>query len=107
MFRFFKKIFEKAPEWYEPEDPTPREICPCCDYVTLPERGNYLICPICFWEDEGGDIDEPELHSGPNHMTLRQGRTNFQKYGACDEKMVKNVLPVTKRNQYEYKQRNI
>lgn len=80
----------KESVWYEPEDATPRELCPCCDYVTLPERGNYLICPVCFWEDDGGDIDKLDLHSGPNHITLRQGRENFKKYGACDESMVKN-----------------
>ncbi len=42
-----------APVWYEPADPTPRHQCPCCDYISLPERGNYLICRICFWEDDG------------------------------------------------------
>ena len=93
--------------WYEPEDPTPREQCPCCDYVSLSERGNYLICPICFWEDEGGDINELDFHSGPNHMTLRQGRENFKKYGACEEAMVKNVLSEKKRLKFNYEPRNL
>ena len=81
-------------KWYKPEDPTPREQCPCCDYLSLPERGNFLICRICFWEDDGQDLEEIDQESGPNHgLTLRQGRENFRVLGACDSKMLKHVLP--------------
>jgi len=108
MFEKIVSIFKnKEPEWYEPEDPTPREQCPCCDYISLAERGNYLICPICFWEDEGGDVDELDSYSGPNHMTLRDGRANFKLFGACDDKMKKNVLPENERKYFEYKPRNL
>src|SRR5687767_10862719 len=62
--------------------------CPCCDYFTLDERGGYDICPVCFWEDDGQDIDRPDEHSGPNHMTLREGRDNFRRLGACDPAML-------------------
>jgi hypothetical protein len=39
----------------------PRHLCPCCDFVTLPERRNYLIGPVCFWEDDGQDLDRQRL----------------------------------------------
>ena len=91
--------------WYEPDDPTPRQQCPCCDYISLPERYNYLICPICFWEDDGVDVDDVDAHSGPNHMTLREGRANFLALGACDAKMLKNVLPAAKRALFEHRPR--
>ena len=29
--------------------------CPCCGFLTLPSRGGYDICPVCFWEDDGQD----------------------------------------------------
>ena len=93
--------------WYEPEDPTPREQCPCCDYISLPERYNYLICPICFWEDDGVDVHDLDAHSGPNHMTLREGRRNFAIVGACDEKMLKNVLGVSERAAFEHRPRDV
>jgi hypothetical protein len=97
-----------TPRWHEPADPTPRHQCPCCDYVSLPERGNYLICKICFWEDDGQDLDQLDEESGPNHgMTLRQGRTNFQAFGACERTMLKHVLPVSEREQYVRKVRNV
>ncbi len=94
-------------KWYKPKDSTPKNQCPCCDYISLPERGSYLICPICFWEDDGIDVDELDAHSGPNHMTLREGRDNFIKYGACDLKMVKNVISEKKRRKFKLIERNI
>ncbi|MBV1909330.1 MAG: hypothetical protein KUG78_08405 [Kangiellaceae bacterium] len=97
----------KEPEWYEPENATPREQCPCCDYISLAERGNYLICLICFWEDDGGDVCELDYPSGPNHMTLREGRANFKRIGACDENMKKHVLAESERNDFEYKPRKL
>lgn len=41
--------------------------CPCCGYKTLPGRGDYDVCPVCWWEDEGL---EPWEYSGPNAQTL-------------------------------------
>ena len=66
------------------------EICRCCEFRTLAERGGYDICPICFWEDDGSH--DPDTVSGPNHMTLREGRENFARLGACDESSVEHVL---------------
>ena len=87
--------------WYEPSDPTPRHACPCCGYVTLPERGTSLICMVCFWEDDAFVGDRLDEQSVCNHMTLRQGRANFAAFGACDRKTLKHVLPVAERARYE------
>lgn len=54
--------------------------CPCCMYQTLTERGQFEICPVCFWEDDGSN--ELTHYSGPNHMTVAEGKSNFIKYGA-------------------------
>lgn len=80
--------------------------CPCCDYYTLSERGIYDICPVCFWEDDGIDINQLDQHSGPNHITLRAGRSNFQKFGACDSTMIKNVVAETERTKFHIEKRN-
>ena len=95
------------PVWYEPRDATPPIYqCPCCDYVTLPERSKYLICAVCFWEDDGQDLDAMDDVSGPNHgMTLRQGRANFLRLGACEASMIKHVVSPSDRGQYELIQR--
>ena len=74
--------------------------CPCCDYRSLERRGEYDICPVCFWEDDGLDVDRLDEHSGPNHQTLRQARENFSMLGACDERAIKSVLSSEKRARY-------
>ena len=91
---------------YEPKDRTPRHRCPCCDYITLPERGKFLVCRICFWEDDGLDIDPLDEPSGANNgITLREGRANFAEFGACEREMLRHVIPAGKRSEYEHRPR--
>ena len=59
--------------------------CPCCDYFSMSERGAYLICPVCYWEDDGQEMDRLDEVSGCNHITLRQARENFESFGASDQ----------------------
>ena len=52
--------------------------CPCCGYATLETRGQFEICPICFWEDDGqDDVDAHEEKGGPNRHSLLEGRKSF------------------------------
>lgn len=92
---------EKEVQWYMPENLTPKEQCPCCDHISLAERGNYLICPIRFWADDGQGLDELDTEPDPNlSITLRQGRQNFREFGACDPEMKKR-----KRRNFQHKPR--
>lgn len=79
--------------------------CPCCDYFTLKVRGDYDICLVCFWEDTGLDINKLDQYSGPNHQTLKEGRENFLKIGACDSKAIDQVLHKSKRKKYNLEKR--
>lgn len=64
--------------------------CPCCEYRSLPSHGEYEICPVCFWEDDGtSDLDSI---SGPNHLTLREARLNVERFGAVTADARKHVL---------------
>jgi hypothetical protein len=56
-----------------------KNSCPICGYLTLDERSSFDIYSICFWEDDGIDDIEENNDSGPNHMTLKEGREIFQK----------------------------
>jgi hypothetical protein len=60
--------------------------CPCCNYLSLSERGQYEICLVCFWEDDG--TQSPDDYSMPNRLFLVKGQENFLKLGACDERAV-------------------
>jgi hypothetical protein len=65
--------------------------CPCCDYYTLQKRGRHTVCPVCFWEDDGIDLDELDEVSSANHISLRQARANFIRLGAADEAAISLV----------------
>ncbi len=110
MLKRFRHILSKsvrAMPWYEPEDSTPRDQCPCCDYISLPERSSNLICPVCYWEDDGQDLEELDEESGPNHgITLREGRRNFKRIGACEPAMLKHVLAESERRQFRHQSRD-
>jgi hypothetical protein len=67
--------------------------CPCCDYYTLESRGRYTVCPACFWEDDGIDLDDIDGVSSANHISLRKARANFARLGAADEAARSLVAP--------------
>lgn len=89
-------------EWYvhavthfsirRPEQDGPY-ACPCCGYLTLAGRGDYEICDVCFWEDDGQDEhDATVVRGGPNgRLSLTQARQNFERFGACKESALGNV----------------
>lgn len=70
------------------------EKCPCCSEMTLPkgERGDYHICKVCFWEDDGYSEDNPQDYSEVNHMTLEKARFNYSQIGAVKESMLPFVM---------------
>lgn len=61
--------------------------CPCCGYMTLNQEppGTYLICPICFWEDDA------EQSYSSNRVSLRQAQRNFIEFDACEREWLKDV----------------
>lgn len=64
--------------------------CPCCGYLTIEERGNFEICKVCFWEDDGSDA--AARFSGPNRMTLQEARESFAALGAVSSSAASHVL---------------
>jgi hypothetical protein len=69
------------------------EYCPCCGYNTFNsnERLVYDICPICFWEDDPIQFQNPQAKGGANNVSLIEAQTNFNEFGACEKIMVQNV----------------
>jgi hypothetical protein len=63
-------------------DPAQRVRCACCGYPTLEKRGEFEICKLCWWEDDGQtDPEAEEIRGGPNHgHSLAQARRNFRRY---------------------------
>lgn len=74
-----------------------KNTCPCCGYMTLDERDTFDDCGICFWEDDGIDDYESNEESGPNYMTLTEGRKIFRdaKERLLNSNMVENKLIIS------------
>ena len=72
--------------------------CPCCGYKTMMRpvggtHGTYDICPVCFWEDDGIQLADPDYEGGANRPSLRQAQQNFIAFGACEERLIECVKP--------------
>jgi len=70
--------------------------CPCCGYFTLDDGpGRFDICPVCNWEDDAIQSDDPDYKGGANVESLNQAHENYKKFGACDIVFLKSVRPPT------------
>ena len=72
--------------------------CPCCGFLTLEEEppGTFDICPVCFWEDDPVQFENPDYPFGANRVSLAVARGNFTAMGAADEgstSFVRKPLP--------------
>ena len=69
--------------------------CPCCEFLTLdaPPPGTYEICPVCAWEDDPVQFNDPDYIGGANQISLNQAKNNFIKTGAADAALRRKVRP--------------
>ncbi len=67
--------------------------CPCCGYLTFDEAplGTFEICPVCYWEDDNVQSDDPYYDGGANGISLNDAKKNYRKYGAIKEGFVGKV----------------
>jgi Cysteine-rich CPCC len=67
--------------------------CPCCGYKTLNAKppGTYIICPICFWEDDDTPGYFGYRWSKSNQVSLREAQRNFLAFGACEQEWLDDV----------------
>ena len=70
-----------------------RASCPCCGFATFAQRADFLICPVCFWEDDGqDDEDAADVRGGPNGgLSLDAARLNYLRWGACQQSSLAHV----------------
>ena len=62
--------------------------CLCCGFLTLDEEppGTFETCPVCFWEDDDVQFEDPDLAGGANELSLNESKSNFRLFGAIDKK---------------------
>jgi uncharacterized Zn finger protein (UPF0148 family) len=49
--------------------------CPVCGETIISEEGE--ICPVCGWEHDVVQLEDPDLAGGANEMSLNQYRKWF------------------------------
>ncbi len=69
--------------------------CPCCGHKTLLEDGFFEICPVCFWEHDPVQYDDPTYAGGANTESLEEARRNFRAFGASSRELLAHVRPPT------------
>jgi len=75
------------------------QTCACCGYQTIKAKGDYEICPICFWEDDPVQEADPWFEGGANQPSLFQSQINFRAFGAMEQRFIDDVRPVHGRDQ--------
>jgi hypothetical protein len=51
-------------------------ICPCCRESTIIDL--FDICPVCGWEHNLTQLDDPDFTEGPNILSLNQSKEWFR-----------------------------
>ncbi len=69
-------------------------LCPCCENYTLDDGpGHFEICPVCYWEDDNIQRDDPDYRGGANDISLNEARKNYKKIGAMSQEYCDMVRP--------------
>ena len=58
---------------------TKKYLCACCGQYTLLEENFSDVCPVCNWQDEPYQNENPDLAGGANDMSLNQAKEAFKK----------------------------
>ena len=64
--------------------------CSCCGYYTLIEEYDD-ICPVCRWQGDIVQEEDPDFEGGANEESLNQARENYKIFGASNRKFVDKV----------------
>ena len=51
--------------------------CPCCGKKTLTSERMFEICPVCGWEDDNIQFENPDFRGGANFFSLTEYRKGF------------------------------
>lgn len=67
--------------------------CPCCNYYTLNSEspGSDEICPVCYWQDDIVQYNDPEFKGGGNDISLIEAKINYSRIKVIDKKFEKYI----------------
>ena len=67
-----KRLIEKIKNFFKKEEKEDITLCPVCGKHHFSEPNSYEICPICGWEDDRSQREDPDLRGGANKMSLNE-----------------------------------
>ena len=67
--------------------------CICCGHKTLEHSESiyHEICPVCFWENDPIQNENPDYEGGANKISLNQAKKNFHNLGAVESRFTRYV----------------
>lgn len=66
-------------------------VCKCCGCAALDSADEYDICPVCFWEKDRTQENDPDYAEGANAVSLNEARKNYAEFGACEKRFAEKV----------------
>ncbi len=52
--------------------------CPVCGKYKFSQYGSFEICPVCGWEDDSVQENDPDFDIGPNVISLNEYRSKYE-----------------------------
>lgn len=52
--------------------------CPVCGKYKFREEGDYDICPVCDWENDGLQLANPDEDGGANELSLNEYKKEYE-----------------------------
>ena len=60
-------------------------ICPCCNEHYFGLANNYETCPVCKWQDDGTQRNEPDFRGGANKLSLNEYQKEWLRHKVSAE----------------------
>ena len=55
-----------------------KTICPCCRKYHFENEDFYETCPVCGWQDDLVQRNEPDYEGGANELSLNEFRKEWR-----------------------------
>lgn len=52
--------------------------CSVCGKYEFHEKDDYDVCPVCGWENDGFQNENPDYAGGANQMSLNEARKAYK-----------------------------
>lgn len=56
-----------------------KKMCKCCGQYELDKDSIYEICPICGWESDQVQEENPNMEGGANELSLNEYKAKYEK----------------------------